>query len=293
MDMQPVQPQVNSNLLNIGDLFRESWRLFKKKYATLLGLLLVPFGALIASAILVLLLSFLGADTTAFRIFVIVLFVIVGIIFSLWSKAAMFYSASFDGRFKESLRKTWPKVLPFFILELFVLISVLAGFIILIIPGIIFYIWFEFAVLILINENDQGINALAKSKEYVRGNWWPIFGRIFILFLLSLVASLLTKIFPNFIGQILSAIYLLIYSPFSIVYLYVIYKNLRELKPGISVDQKEAKTLKIFVIVGAVLVAVVGYILGYALMNASKNTFCDGNNFNCTSTSNYQLIRKK
>jgi len=48
------------------------------------------------------------------------------------------------------------------------------GFLFLIIPGIIFLVWFIFAQFIIFAEDDRGMNAILKSKEYVRGKWASI-----------------------------------------------------------------------------------------------------------------------
>ena len=58
-------------------------------------------------------------------------------------------------------------------------------FLLLIIPGIIFMIYWSFGVYVLFDEKKGIVDSLKRSKEIVKGKWWRVFG-YFILILLIL-----------------------------------------------------------------------------------------------------------
>ena len=100
---------------------------------------------------------------------------------------------------------------------------VMGGFLLFFVPGIIFAIWFSFAAFILIQEDLRGVDALAKSKFYVKGRILPIFGRFFILFVLSI----LTNIIPiPVVREIISGLFGL----YCVLCTYTIYQDLQALK---------------------------------------------------------------
>ncbi len=68
-------------------------------------------------------------------------------------------------------------------------IGIVIGFVLVIVPGLILLtIWAVFAPVIVL-ERPNGLRALGRSRELVRGNGWQVFGVIFALFILVVVVS--------------------------------------------------------------------------------------------------------
>lgn len=62
-------------------------------------------------------------------------------------------------------------------------------FLLLIVPGIIFMVyWYVFSYVVL-DQGLSGMNALKKSKEMIKGNWWKTFALFVIAILISGVIS--------------------------------------------------------------------------------------------------------
>ncbi len=103
---------------------------------------------------------------------------------------------------KEYLKKTAHLILPVFGLSFLVGLIVLGGFILVIIPGIIFSIWFTFVAQARVLDQKKGISSLGFSRALVRGNWWGVFGRIVvgILVVLAIMAvyQSIVNIFSRF-----------------------------------------------------------------------------------------------
>lgn len=109
---------------------------------------------------------------------------------------------------------------------------IMVGFVLLIIPGIILSVWFVFSTFILVLENGAIIESLKKSREYVRGKWWAIFGRLiamslFIL-LLGMLISLITVFMPAhaITEAIVSALTVLL-APIAMAYMYLMYTEVK------------------------------------------------------------------
>jgi len=98
------------------------------------------------------------------------------------------------------LKKTRGFIIPAIGLTLLVSLVVLGGFILLIIPGCIFSIWFVFTLQARILDEKKGMQSLTYSKSLVSGNWWAIFFRIavsviFVSFLLGVFGKIIDVLF--------------------------------------------------------------------------------------------------
>ncbi len=54
----------------------------------------------------------------------------------------------------------------------------LGGFVLLIVPGVIFSIWFAFSLYLVILEKAKIKESLSRSRGLVRGRWWGVFARV-------------------------------------------------------------------------------------------------------------------
>lgn len=111
----------------------------------------------------------------------------------------------------------------------------------LIIPGIIFGIFYSFSVFIFFFEGKEGLDAISGSQKLVKGYWWPVFGRYLLIGLIALVFSIIitapisakgidksSTFFQgwNFLVQIIN--YLV--GPIYLIYGYNIYRDLVKIK---------------------------------------------------------------
>lgn len=123
---------------------------------------------------------------------------------------------------------------PYVWLGLLVAVVTVLGFIALIIPGIIFMVWFAFSYFVLIFEDKHGTEAMKASKAYVKGKWWAVFGRYAFLVLIgifvSVVVGMLTAVvesgIENIGGVLVSVIANVVIVPVAVAYSYLMYKDL-------------------------------------------------------------------
>lgn len=133
---------------------------------------------------------------------------------------------------KETLKAGWARASRYFGASLVSGVVVLLGYVLLIIPGIIFTVWFAFTHLIAILENESPIESMKKSKALSQGNFLPILGRFLLIGVVAFVISMVLQFIP-----ILGGILIAFISPLFILYQVLLYKNLRSAKESLSPAQ--------------------------------------------------------
>ena len=114
----------------------------------------------------------------------------------------------------------------------------------LIIPGLIASVHFILVYYVRILENIGGYKALCRSRQLIKGHFWPVLWRYFVLAFLGVLPILVLSLFPqNDIGAVVSAV---IYSavqtfwaiPFLMLGLLNIVKELIAQKPEPTIAKK-------------------------------------------------------
>ncbi|GAC1412844.1 MAG: hypothetical protein NVSMB66_3120 [Candidatus Doudnabacteria bacterium] len=108
------------------------------------------------------------------------------------------------------------------------------GYVLFLIPGLLLTSWFAFASAVLVDENIFGTVALLKSKYYAKGHVLAILLRLIIVVVGGgLLSGLSTYLFGQlnlYAGMIFSAIMSILVLPFSTIYIFEMYRNLKLLK---------------------------------------------------------------
>lgn len=104
--------------------------------------------------------------------------------------------------FKSAWRRYW--VLLFLSVVLFFIN--LFGFILLIVPGVIFITWFVFSRFIAVETGSGLKQSLVKSKDLAKGRFWKILGRLIVFGLFTALIEIVLNIIPFGIGSVLSAL---------------------------------------------------------------------------------------
>lgn len=102
---------------------------------------------------------------------------------------------------KASTKFFWPAV---FVMILTGLI-ILGGFILVVVPGIIFMVWYAFGYYEVVLDGEQGWKALQTSRQLVLGRWWATLWRLlapgFVFAVLLFVGEGLFTLFGNVIAK--------------------------------------------------------------------------------------------
>ncbi len=267
----PMSPQTTTTSLpGATAILGQAWSLYKQRFGTFLGVMIIPMLALIGLlAVLAgsefLSLTLLSSEFTAGGIGLIIILAIVFLIAifisQAWGQIALLYAIkdSQEGiGVVEAYRRGWHKIFSLWWVALLGGFIIMGGFLLLVVPGIIFAVWFSLAVFILIAEDLKGMDALLKSREYVKGKWGAIFWRVFFIgafigtlsfivsLVLALVFSLLKVPFGEEISEVISGLFL---APLSMTYMFLVYKNIKAVKGEIPFAPT-GKSKKTFIAVG-------------------------------------------
>jgi len=267
-----------TEMRSLEELFRDSWELFKGRFVTLISLYLLSVVFLF-----IFLIVFIGIGYLLSTVFPenknvmiaggVLIGMIPGFMAMFWAIAA-FTGAVVDETLsvKDALGKGWQRAGSFMWLSSLLGFLITGGFLFLIIPGVIFLVWFIFAQFIIFVEDDRGMNAILKSKEYVRGRWFEVFLRLLVIWL---VAGGLGMV--PIIGPILS----LLFFPFTMIFIYLVYQDLRVLKgKGMIYHHSTGEKFKWigvgtlgYIVFSIILIALMGAIITIPLL-MFKGMFC-------------------
>ena len=243
-EIAPVMPSeklTGTGLSNIGELFGRTWDIFKSRIGTLIVLYLIsvvfmviPLGIFLGAGYLI---GILYPDLKTISLSVGgVLGMVIGTTGMFWGIAAFLFAVvNADLRIIDALGKGWQKCWSFMWLSLIVGFIITGGFLLLLIPGIIFLVWFSLAQFVFANEDERGLNAIIKSKEYVRGYFLDVFVRLLLLWVISAVMGIIPLI-----GPVLTVLFV----PFMMIFIYLIYSDLREIKGDISFSPSTGEKFK-------------------------------------------------
>ena len=164
------------------DLYKEHYLL----YLRYMLLLFVPTGIIAVAG------SVLGSFAQAVLLYGIgITILIYAVVFVTGTLVSMWISLAFIKALSETINKqqqTNPLqqihssvkyIVPALIASVLTSLAVLGGIILLIIPGIIFAIWFAFAMYNIALDDAEALESLHNSKELVQGRWWEVFWRLF------------------------------------------------------------------------------------------------------------------
>ena len=128
------------------------------------------------------------------------------------------------------------------LISILVGLAVLGGFILLIIPGIIFLVMFSVAIPALVVENLRGTDAMSRSWNLVKGNFWHALGLIIVAGILTavvggIVGAIGGAISDNwFVVWIFQAIAQIITAPFTALVTVLLYLDLRARHEALTAD---------------------------------------------------------
>jgi len=167
------------------------------------------------------------ADKPLVMALFVVIFII-GFVLSMWFYASTLESVlrvvnSGKLDFKDTYKKAWSYAFKLFFAGMLVGLTVILGLILLIVPGIIFSVWFNFTRFGVADKGLEAVASMKESKALVSGRFWPVLGRIAVFGIFSILVQIVFSIIPYGIGQTVSSLFgALFILPF-----YFLYKELR------------------------------------------------------------------
>ncbi len=222
---------VPNELIPISSLIRNSWDRYIKNFDGLIWIPVIP-SLIIATG------DYLNIFNDPFLKGIGDLMTVVGVLFSVLSALALIYAAYNGKQFNESYRYAEENFFKYVWVTILVLTIVVGGLFLLVVPALVFVVWFSMAEYIFVIEGDRGLGALLKSREYFRGYFWPLVLRLAVALLIGFAAAVVAGSIGSLGGQSgvigLNLILQILVTPFLVVYELEIYRDLRRLRPGIA-----------------------------------------------------------
>lgn len=166
---------------------------------------------------------------------------VLALIFSLKAQVGsiILLKKNFSLSAKESFKEAKPYIWSFLWLSILLTILIFAWGLLLIIPAIIFGLYYGFAQYILVAEDTRPVASIKRSYQLVKGYWWPVFGRFCLLMLIAGVIYIILWGPMEFMKEggttfniynvVVNLIWVLL-SPFFTIYPYKVYEHLKSLK---------------------------------------------------------------
>ena len=217
----------NNSLISIENLFKNSYQIYKKAFKTfakLIGVEYLAYLLLLYLALLVFVVIPHNALSQAMWIIFLVpcafFGAIVGVVVRV-SFILLAQSKEYHESVSSYLLKSFDFLASYAWVSLLAGLAVAGGFILFLFPGILFLVWFIFSEFALVVDGKKGTTALSYSRSLVKGHWWSVFSRLFLVLFISALVSQIP-----FFGSLIN---LFITAPFVTISLYLLYEDLKRL----------------------------------------------------------------
>lgn len=222
---ESFQFQTEKKLFGIKELLKMTFILIKERLRTLLavwgvGIVVMFFLVFISGLLFANALKISGilppknlsphfASSSSAVIFVLLIVIFVTFIFLYHSLILATLISALGERkgFKEAIKTGWQKMLPLFWVSILSGLAIFGGFLLFIVPAIIFAVWFAFVDYSVVLDKKRGFSALRFSKQLVSVYWWKVFARLVVGSLLAWLISFVLALVPivgNLFAQIFS-----------------------------------------------------------------------------------------
>lgn len=175
-------------LITAKDIINKSVELYQKNYQLFLKYMLLLF---IPTGIITIAIVLFGSMTGMLVIYglsaplLVYISVLIAATFaSLWISLAFIrslaarYENQEDKPIKDNIQTAVHLIIPAFLISLLTSLMVVGGLILLIIPGLIFIVWFAFTFYAVVIDNHKIKEAFSASRQLVKGRWWKVLWRL-------------------------------------------------------------------------------------------------------------------
>lgn len=147
--------------------------------------------------------------------------------------------------------EAWQQLIPYLLTYLIVSALIFTGTIAFVIPGVIFFVWFELALIAVVLERTPILSSLALSRELSRGRFWRVGWRLLIGAIILLLGYVLLYgaalwigaawhevaleeyllMPPSLIEEITYRLIDIAYFPLFVIYQVLLYLELKKTRP--------------------------------------------------------------
>jgi len=164
--------------IGAGEIIKRSWSLYWSNWTKLVAIAAWSIIPVVAS----MLIAYIPESLWLAALFLSIAVGIGAMVIGLWVYVALTLTiAKIYNKEKPDAEKiyqiSWEKIIPLLWVSILTGLAIFGGTLLLIIPGILFAVWFGFSSVICVLEGTRGSAALSESKQLVSGKWWSVFWR--------------------------------------------------------------------------------------------------------------------
>jgi hypothetical protein len=175
----------------LSGVFEEAWRIYRAHAGHLLGIAFVIY---IVTAVIVGLLALTSSVVGLFLGVIVELFAT----FLLQATLIKAVQDVRDGRADMSISETasaaTPYILPVAGAAILAGIAITIGLILLVVPGLILITIWAVIIPVIVLERSGALASFGRSQQLVRGNGWPVFGTLVVLFIIQIFVRIVLGI---------------------------------------------------------------------------------------------------
>lgn len=167
------------------DIFKKSWQIFKGNYWYLWKIAAWLLAPAVLLSVLELVDIKMGSSFVNYSVPIYLALTAMAFVLGLWVNivlARLIFHAFQQTPVDRKLltREAWRDTISYLWISILVGLIILGGMFLFIIPGLMFAVWYSFALLVFVLEGTKGYEALKKSKALVTGRFWPVVWRWFV-----------------------------------------------------------------------------------------------------------------
>ncbi|HJY98460.1 MAG TPA: hypothetical protein VJ227_01975 [Patescibacteria group bacterium] len=145
-------------------------------------------------------------------ILLVLLFTLIYLFLAFWVAISVIIAMqrAVDGgelSYKNTYSTAWKYLGKYALLQIVIGPIIVIGFTLLIIPGLMFLIWFSFAGFELVTKG-KGVRAsISGSRNLVKGRFWAVSGRFIVFGLFNILVQIIFSLVPFGIGGVISTLF--------------------------------------------------------------------------------------
>ncbi len=161
-----------------------------------------------------------------FLVVVILALSVIGFWLQAYIYVAIFHLAG-DNKpsIRQLLREGWCKTGKYVGVSILTGLIIILGLLLIIIPGLVFAVWFSFAGMLVVVDNQGVLAAIRKSKQLISGYFWQVIGRYLIFGLIAFLVSFVLEYIP-----VIGPVIWIFFSPFFVLFQILLLKDLMRVK---------------------------------------------------------------
>lgn len=235
------ETSTNEPLKSAWQLFKDAYNLYRSKFATATGIILIPvIFSVILNELSIISTSSPALSQVLWPSIVKLVIWLVYTYFSIISTSALLFAVKNNIGVKKAYIQSFKSSFFYILVVILGILIIIGGTILLVIPGIIFSLWFIFAIHSFVFEDKKGMEALYRSKQLLSGNFWKVMWRLVFIFVISLPVTVLLIIIGKSVNDyhgFINNIFQLFIMPFLIFFYILLFQNLVRMKQGFAFQE--------------------------------------------------------